>query len=58
MGNSSHPELVLNPNCMTTLDWIEAQSNDRIVGDIIKMYKTKELQKGRETDSQESETIP
>ena len=38
---------------MTTSDWIEAQSKDKIVGDIIKMYKAKELQKGKETDSQE-----
>ena len=36
-------------------DWIEAQSKDKIVGDIIKMYKAKELQyqKGKETDNQE-----
>ena len=34
-------------------DWIEAQSKDKIVGDIIKMYKAKELQKGKEPDSQE-----
>ena len=56
-GNSSHPKAMddpaLNPKCMTTSDWIEAQSKDKIVGDIIKMYKAKELQKGKETDSQE-----
>ena len=36
-------------------DWIEAQSKDNIVGNIIKMYKAKELQyqKGKETDNQE-----
>ena len=40
---------------MTTSDWIEAQSEDKIVDDIIKMYKAKELQyhKGKETDDQE-----
>ena len=38
---------------MTTSDWIEAQSKDKIVGDNIKMYKAKELEKGKETDSQE-----
>ena len=52
MGNFSSQELALNPKCMTTSDWIEAQSKDKIVGDIIKMYKAKELQKGKETDSQ------
>ena len=41
----------LNLKCMTTSDSIEAQSKDKIVGDIIKMYKAKELQKGKETDS-------
>ena len=36
---------------MATSDWIEAQSQDKIVSDIIKMYKAKELQKGKETDT-------
>ena len=45
--NSSHPDPSLNPKCRTMLDWIEAQSEDKIVGDIIKMYKAKE------TDNQE-----
>ena len=53
MGDFSHPEPALNLKCMTTAGWIEAQSKDKIVGDIIKMYKAKELQKGKETDSQE-----
>ena len=57
LGDSSHPRAIddpaLNLRCMTMSDWIEAQSKDRIVGDIIKMYKAKELQKGKETDSQE-----
>ena len=45
----------LNPKCMTTSDWIEAQTKDNIVGNIIKMYKAKRLQywKGKETDNQE-----
>ena len=40
---------------MTMSDWIEAQSEHNIFGDIIKMYKAKELQpwKGKETDNQE-----
>ena len=42
----------LNMKCMSTSDWIEAQSKDNIVDDITKMYNIKELQKGKETDSQ------
>ena len=53
LGESSHPDPALNPKCMTTSEWIEAQSKDKIVGDIIKRYRAKELQKGKETDSQE-----
>ena len=53
LGNSSHLYPALNLKCMTTSDWIEAQSKDKIVGDIIKMYKAKELQKCKETVSQE-----
>ena len=45
----------LNPKCMTKADWIEAQSQDKIIGEIIQMLIAKELQnqKGKETDSQE-----
>ena len=44
---------------MTTLDWVEAQSKDKTIGKIIHLFKAKELQcqKGKETDSQEIETI-
>ena len=42
LGDSSHLDPALNPRCMITSDWIEAQSKDNIVGDIIKMYKAKE----------------
>ena len=40
---------------MTTLDLVEAQSKDRIIGEIIQLLKAKKLQyqKGKETDSQE-----
>ena len=40
---------------MTTLDWVEAQSKDKNVGEIICLFKAKELQcrKGKETDNQE-----
>ena len=53
MGNFGHPDLSLNPQCMTISDWMKAQAEDKIIGDIIKMYKPKELQKSKETDSQE-----
>ena len=59
--NSSCPEDYLdpslNPRCMTTLDWVEAQSKGKRIGKIICMFKAKELQcqKGKETDSQEVE---
>ena len=41
--------------CMTKAAWIEAQSQDRIIGEVIQMFKAKELQnlKGKETDGQE-----
>ena len=57
--DSSHPvvdeDLSLNPKYVTRADWIEAQSQDKIIGEIIQMLKAKELQnwKGKETDSQE-----
>ena len=40
---------------MITLDWVEAQSKDKTIGEIIQLLKAKELQyqKGKETDSQE-----
>ena len=59
LNDSSHLEvdtdLPLNPKCMTTLDWVEAQSKDKTIGEIIQLLKAKELQyqKGKETDSQE-----
>ena len=53
LGDSCHPDLSLNLQCMTTLDWLKAQAEDKIIGDIIKRYKVKELQKGKDTDSQE-----
>ena len=53
MGDFGHLDLSLNLQCMTTSDWMKTQAEDKIIGDIIKMYKSKELQKGKETDSQE-----
>ena len=59
MDNHNHPgndqDPSLTPRCMTTLEWVEVQSKEKIIGDIICLYKLKELQcqKGKETDSQE-----
>ena len=40
---------------MTTLDWVEVQSKDKNIGEIICLFKAKGLQcqKGKGTDSQE-----
>ena len=40
---------------MTKLYWIEAQSKDKTIGEIIQLFKAKELQcqKGNETDNKE-----
>ena len=45
----------LNPKCMTQQDWVEAQSKDPTIGEIIQLFKTKELycRKGNETDNNE-----
>ena len=59
LDNSSHlgvdENLSLNPKCMTTSDWVEAQSRDKNVREIICLFKARELQdqKGKRTDSQE-----
>ena len=55
--NSSHlgadSDPTLNQKCMTTSDWVEAQSKDKKIGEIIHLFQAKELQcwKGKETDS-------
>ena len=57
--NSSHPGFdtghSLNPKCMTISDWIEAQSQDKTIGAVIRLFKVEEFQcqKGKETDSHE-----
>ena len=45
----------LNPKCMTKQDWVEAQSKDKTIGEIIQLFKTKELycRKVNETDNNE-----
>ena len=30
----------LNPKCMTQQDWVEAQSKDNTIGEIIHLFKT------------------
>ena len=42
LGNDLDPSS--NPKCMTTSDWIEAQSQDINVGEIICLFKANELQ--------------
>ena len=46
--DSSHPEVAtdhqLNPKCMAKLDWVEAQSKDKTIGEIIYLFKAKDLQ--------------
>ena len=39
---------------MNALDWVEVQSKDKTIGEIIQLFKAKGLQyqKGKETDSQ------
>ena len=52
-GNAQDPSW--NPRCMTTLDLVDAQSEDKTIGKIIHLFKPKELQcqRGKETDSQD-----
>ena len=33
----------LNPKCMTKQDWVEAQSKDKTIGEIIHLFKTRKL---------------
>ena len=33
----------LNPKCMTKQDWMEAQSKDKTIGEIIHLFKSKKL---------------
>ena len=48
LGNSSclgvNEDPSLNLRCMTMSDWIEAQSKNKFIGHIIKLYKSKGLQ--------------
>ena len=48
LDDSSHPKVdtghSLNPKRMSISDWIEAQSKDKTIGEIIQLFKAKELQ--------------
>ena len=50
LDESGHPEIdtgpvedQLNQKHMTKQDWVEAQSKDKTIGEIIHLFKTKEL---------------
>ena len=59
LDDSSCPEVAsdhqLSPKCMTKLNWVKAKSKDKAIGEIIQLFKAKELQgqKGNETDNKE-----
>ena len=38
---------------MKTLDWMRVQANSPVIHDLIQWYETKELHKGKDTDSPE-----
>ena len=42
-----------NPNCMNTSDWVRVQAKDPVIHDLIQQYGTKELHKGKDTNSPE-----
>ena len=52
---TEHIKNQLNPKYMTKSDWVEAQSKDKTIGEIIQLLKAKELQccKCNETDNNE-----
>ena len=55
LAPSGQSEDKLNPKCMTKQDWVEAPSKDKTIGEIICLFKTKELycRKINETDNSE-----
>ena len=46
-------DLLQNPNCMATSDWVKVQAKDQVIHDLIQWYGTKELHKGKDMDSPE-----
>ena len=53
LEDSSHS--VIHPRCMTKVDWVEAQSKDKTIDEILQLFKTKGFHgwKGKETDIDE-----
>ena len=41
-GDFSHPDHSLNPQCMTKMDWMRAQAEDKTIGEIIERYKIRD----------------
>ena len=41
LDESGHLEM--NPKCMTKQDWVEVQSQDKTINEIIQLFKTKEM---------------
>ena len=33
----------LNPKCMSIQDWVESQSKDKMIGEIVQLFKSKKL---------------
>ena len=50
---SSSLDLSWNPNCMDTSDCMRDQAEDPVIHYLIQQYGTKELYKGKDTDSPE-----
>ena len=47
----SHPNPSWNLKCITTSDWMKVQAEDPVIGYIIQWHETRELHKGKDTDS-------
>ena len=48
VNDSAHPttrplENTLNPKCMTIQDWVDTQSQDKIISEIALLFKSKKL---------------
>ena len=61
VDDSDHPtarllENTLNPKCMPIQDWVDAQSKDKIIGEIVLLLKSKKLcfHKINENDTNET----
>ena len=45
------PDPSWNPKCMTMLDWVKVQAEDQVICNLIQWYKSRELHRGKDTDS-------